>query len=406
MSFDIEFDYRFDEANFFTPERKAIIEQAGKIWSSYIRDEFAPIPKGETLRFPINNIERKVVLEKPIDDLLIFISSVNLASDQPTLGEGAYYATYVVGSDREQRIIGDDFEPWLGTVEFNASVADSFFFDPTPETDDDIPFNKQDFLSLSLHEIGHVLGIGIANQFSKQIQNGHFIGTQSIKLNGGHPIPLDADQIHIRDGFSVDPESDALMDKSFTFGERNLPTDLDLAILADIGYDIFAYDRKPVYRFFQYEKGFHFYTANKNERKNVILRSEVGEIKYNYENVGYEVLGRDTDALTGEKIDQALPVYRFFNRQTGAHLYTMDEVEKDHIIDNLRNYNFENIAYYAFKSQPQNIGTVPLYRMLNTQSNSHLFTADSNEFNVLEATQPHFQAEGNQGITFYVLEPI
>ncbi|MGL6344297.1 MAG: hypothetical protein ACRC80_34770 [Waterburya sp.] len=406
MTFEIKFDYRFDRLGFFTPEKRAILDLAANIWGSYIQDDFTSIPAGETLRFSIDGKEREVKYNEPIDDLLIFVSSVELNSEQATLGEGAFYGDFVVDSDRAKRIQGDDFEPWLGTIEFNTAAIDNFYFDATPATADDIPFDQQDFLSLSLHEIGHVLGIGISDAFSKKVTNGKFTGTNSVKLNGGQPVPLDNDENHIQDGYTLDPDADALLDKSFTFGERNLPTDLDLAMLADIGYDVFAYDATPVHRFFQYQKGFHFYTADENEKQNVIDRSDNNELQYNYESVAYRVLSQNVDTLTGAKIDGALPVYRFFNRQTGAHLYTIDENEKNFIIDNLSNYNFENIAYYAFASEPENIETIPLYRMLNTQSGSHLFTSDRHEFDTIDTNLPHFQVEGNGGVTFYVLESI
>ena len=409
MAFDIEFDYRFDETNFFTDERKVILEQAADIWSSYIQDEFTSTPAGEILKFTIDGEEQEVTLDEPIDDLIIFVSSVNLEnSDSFTLGEGSYFANFVLGSERAERIEGDDFEPWLGTIEFNTAAVDNFYFDATPQTDTDIPFNQQDFLSLSLHEIGHVLGIGIAPAFIDKVENQTFTGSQSIALNDDQPIPLDSDNIHIEDHFSVDDDSDALLDKFFTFGERNLPTALDLAILADIGYDIFAYDAIPVHRFFQYEAGFHFYTADDNERENVFERSIDGELKYNYESVAYRGLSTDRDSLTGEKIEGALPVYRFFNRDTGAHLYTIDDNEKDNIEQNLDNYSFDGISYYAFESEPQNIETVPLYRLYNTVSRSHLFTTDDNEFNTIRSSSEfsHFNVEGNEGITYYVVDSL
>lgn len=411
MDFEIKFDYRFDEAGFFTPERKAILEEAGDIWSSYIQDDFAAIPAQETLKFPINNIEREVILTEPIDDLLIFVSSVQLDenSNQPTLGEGAFYATFEIDSDRETRITRNDFEPWLGTIEFNTNFADNLFFDSTPDTDDDIPANKQDFLSLSLHEIGHILGIGIAPAFNDLVEGDQFTGAESVGLNNNRGIPLDSDLAHIREKFSLDFDHDALLDKSFTFGERNLPTDLDLAILADIGYEITGLEndndnKTPVYRFFEYNKGFHFYTTDVNEGRYVVERSAAGELKYEYERIAYNVLPSDVDTLTGVKIDGALPVYRFFNQVTGAHLYTIDEKEKTYVQENLPNYAFEGEAYYAFAAEPQTIKTVPLYRMLNTQSGTHLYTTDSNEFNFIRENQANFQVEANDGITFYVLE--
>ena len=404
MTFDIKFDYRFDEFKFFTPERKKILNLAAKIWSSHIRDEFDPIPAGETLKFKIDSIDREVTQGKPIDDLLIFVSSVNLSSNSLTLGEGSYYAQYILGSDRESRIQGKNFEPWVGTIEFNSSAKDRFYFDKTPTTDDGIPFDQQDFLSLALHEIGHVLGFGTAPVFRRQITNNKFRGTKSVDFNGGKSVPLDESGTHIKNGYSLDPNSDALLDPFLTFGERNLPTTLDLALLTDIGYDVFAYDKAEVYRFYQYNKGFHFYTADDNERESILDRSKTGELQYNYENQAYSVLTSDRDSLTGQIIEAAQPIYRFFNRQTGAHLYTIDENEKNYIVDHLKNYNNEGIAYYAFESQPENFDTVPLYRMLNTQSGAHLFTTSRNEFDTIQETLPNFHAEGNEGVAFYVFE--
>lgn len=403
MSFNIKFDYRFDESNFFTPARRAILEQAGDIWSSYILDDFAEIKTGEKLQLEINNTQEEIILTEPIDDLLIFVSYTNLSPNENFLGRGTFAANFKIGSDRQQRIQGDDFEPWLGKIEFNQAAGSKFFFDDSLETDDDIPFNQQDFLSLSLHEIGHILGIGVSEAFVDQVVNGQFTGSTSKKLNDGKAIPLDSTAAHIEEDFSLDPQSDALLDQVFTFGERNLPTDLDLAILADIGYEILA-ETTPVYRFFQYQRGFHFYTADRNESQNVANRSANGELQYDYENIAYNVLKSDRDTLTGARIGGALPVYRFFNTQTGAHLYTMDENEKSHIINNLDNYNFEDEAYYAFASESSAIETVPLYRMLNTQTGSHLFTTDRNEFDTIRDTLPHFQVEGDGGVTFYVLE--
>ena len=141
MSFDIKFDYRFDESNFFTPERRAILEQAGDIWSSYIQDDFTPIPAGETLSFTIDNNRQEIILDEPIDDLLIFASYSDLSDNENFLARGTFTASFIVGSDRQERIQWDDFEPWLGKIEFNRAAGDNFFFDQTPRTDDDIPFN-------------------------------------------------------------------------------------------------------------------------------------------------------------------------------------------------------------------------------------------------------------------------
>ncbi len=159
-----------------------------------------------------------------------------------------------------------------------------------------------------------------------------------------------------------------------------------------------------VHRFYQYEKGFHLYTSDANEIAVIQEQSAAGTLSYNYEAEKFTVLADNKDTLTGAIIAGAKPVYRFFNTETGSHLYTMDEIERGFIEDNLANYNFEDIQYYAFEDQPENIETVPVYRMLNSQSGSHLFTIDQAEVNYIQDNLPNFSFEGDDGIAFHVFE--
>jgi hypothetical protein len=159
-----------------------------------------------------------------------------------------------------------------------------------------------------------------------------------------------------------------------------------------------------VHRFYQYEKGFHLYTSDQNEINYVKEKSNIGELYYNYEAEKYQVLADDKDTVTGEQIEGVEPIYRFFNTQTGAHLYTMDENEKGYIQGNLDNYSFEGIKYYAFESEPENLETIPVYRMLNTSSGAHLFSSDSNEISYIEENLPNFVMENNGNAAFHVFE--
>lgn len=159
-----------------------------------------------------------------------------------------------------------------------------------------------------------------------------------------------------------------------------------------------------VHRFYQYEKGSYLYSSEENEIQVVQEKSEAGELAYNYEQEKFTVLADNKDILTGQAIEGVEPVYRFFNTDTGSHLYTMDETEKEYIQDNLANYSFEGIEYYAFESEPEALETVPVYRMLNSQSGAHLFTVDQAEINYIQENLPHFSLEGDRGIAFYVIE--
>ena len=159
-----------------------------------------------------------------------------------------------------------------------------------------------------------------------------------------------------------------------------------------------------VHRFFQFEKGFHFYTANDNEIEVVRERSAAGELSYNYEAEQYTVLRSDRDTITGETLEGVEPVYRFFNTQTGAHIYTNSENERSFIDDTLPNYNFEGIAYYAFESEITEIETIPVFRLLNNDSGSHFYTTEQNELDFIQENLPNFSLENNGNAVFHVLE--
>ncbi|MDJ0591787.1 MAG: hypothetical protein QNJ72_17615 [Pleurocapsa sp. MO_226.B13] len=74
--------------------------------------------------------------------------------------------------------------------------------------------------------------------------------------------------------------------------------------------------------------------------------------------------------MTGEPVS----VYRFFNSSTGAHLYTIDENEKEYIIDNLDNFNFEGEKFLAY--QEDIVSTIPIYRFYEPIG----FTNQASEF--------------------------
>ncbi|MCC0177370.1 hypothetical protein I4641_10320 [Waterburya agarophytonicola K14] len=161
-----------------------------------------------------------------------------------------------------------------------------------------------------------------------------------------------------------------------------------------------------LHRFYQYEKGYHLYTSDESEIQVINGRGAAARegYEYQYEYEKFTVLTDDKDLLTGETIEGVKPIYRFFNTDTGEHLYTIDEEEKNNIIDNLNNYTFEGAKFYAFDSPLENFETLPVYRMLNGQSGSHLYTSDLNEINYIDNNLSHFSMENDGEAVFYVFE--
>ena len=91
----------------------------------------------------------------------------------------------------------------------------------------------------------------------------------------------------------------------------------------------------PVYRFFNTQAGGHFFTTSIEERDYVINNLS----QYNYEGVGIYAYGAETNL--------GADIYRFFNTQAGGHFFTSSIEERDFVIDNISQYNYEGIGFEA-----------------------------------------------------------
>ena len=121
-----------------------------------------------------------------------------------------------------------NFEPWVGTVTFDFDANWSFGIDT-------VEAGEFDFISVALHEIGHVLGIGTAGIFHQIGANGTFDGFNARIVCDGLGIPLESNLSHVESGYSG---NSVLMDPTISAGTRSLPSDIDYALLADIGYEV------------------------------------------------------------------------------------------------------------------------------------------------------------------------
>ncbi|PWJ12922.1 calcium-binding protein [Jannaschia seohaensis] len=255
MSFDIRIDYRFDSSGFFDPATadgaaaRAALELAVEIWEGVLLDEFEDIPAG--IAFGIDDpsaagTERRVVLEDPIDDLLIFVGAEAQGGPLAVGGfDGVGDGGIGLGDALSARVTGDfrgqgpvtDFEPWAGTISYDPNAEWSFDLEAADPA-------RVDFVSVSLHEIGHVLGFGTAAIFDQlggigTETEGQFMGVNAMRVNGGEPVPLQVGLGHVAEGFG---DSQVLMDPSLTRGNRLSPSEIDLAILADIGWEIAGFE--------------------------------------------------------------------------------------------------------------------------------------------------------------------
>ncbi|WP_416666647.1 hypothetical protein [Egbenema bharatensis] len=250
--FNIRFDYRFDTNGWFTPQRRAALEVAARIWENIILDDFPEVPAG-TRTYGVFNpqtgqwIREGMVNNTVIDDLVIFVGARDLGFSGSGFNRSPILAQAAPAGNREARITGNQFRPWMGSIAFDLDSGGSptrWFFDPTPETANDIPTNQIDFISTAVHEIGHVLGFGTSQAFDRltapidpaRSSERGFWGINARAVNGGNPIPLSGG--HVQEGYEFGGSGESMMDVKIAAGVRTLPNRLDVAILNDIGYTV------------------------------------------------------------------------------------------------------------------------------------------------------------------------
>ncbi len=82
--------------------------------------------------------------------------------------------------------------------------------------------------------------------------------------------------------------------------------------------------------------------------------------------------------LVGAQGTKPLPVYRFYNFRLGSHFYTASEAEKNDVLRKYSStFSFEGIAYGLDASATANSDS--LYRFYNVRNGSHFYTANPAE---------------------------
>ncbi|MEM7760179.1 MAG: peptidylprolyl isomerase [Cyanobacteria bacterium P01_A01_bin.40] len=147
-----------------------------------------------------------------------------------------------------------------------------------------------------------------------------------------------------------------------------------------------------VYRFLNTDTGVHLYTDSEDER------AFIEEFLPNYTSEGSAFVS--VDPFTGSPEPEK--VYRLLNQETGTHLYTTSEREREFVEDNLPNFSLETEFFFAFGEQQE--GTVPVYRFFNTQTGAHFYTPSEGEKQSVEDNLPNYQSEGIAYYTFPVGE--
>jgi len=257
LAVDIVFDYSLDTVGFFSAqERKDALERAAEVLEARLEDELTAITPGGSntwtavISHPETGNQHDVVdLTIPADTLLVFVGARNISN----LGIGGPGGYQVSGTSqfvnnmvtRGQSGIatgsGDsstntDFAPWGGNVVFDSDASWNYSTDPPAA-------GVNEFYSVAVHELAHLLGVGTSHSWTNQINaSGQFAGTHSVQAHGS-PIALDPTDSHWASGTdSTLPGTitvqETALDPEITVGTRKELTTLDWAALQDVGWEV------------------------------------------------------------------------------------------------------------------------------------------------------------------------
>jgi len=164
--------------------------------------------------------------------------------------------------------------------------------------------------------------------------------------------------------------------------------DLDTETISYIGKvsSIDASANSPVFRFYNTRDDAFFYTHDSNEKDNILNMSSVD--RNNIDEWPYAFQGSTFNAASAGGNNTKL-LHRFFNADTGHHLWSMDPNEIANIKNTLPSYNYEGPSFYVYGSDPNpsdpNIGEL-VYRYYNSTTGKHFWTADAGERNLIQLT--------------------
>jgi len=247
----IVLDYSYDTGFFSSQIRKDILQTAANSLGSRLTDNLSAINSagGNSFDASFNDPSTGAVATQNAysvagDTMVVFVGGRNLGGS--TLGLGGPGGFGVSGSSsfvdtavaRGQAGAllpagtQTDFGPWGGAISFNS--ASNWYFDTDLSTSSDIV--GDDFYSVALHEMGHVLGLGTAASWQNSIDSlGNFVGASV------GSVALDSALGHFATGTMSDVNGvaqEAAMSPAITTGSRKEFTTLDYAALSDIGWQV------------------------------------------------------------------------------------------------------------------------------------------------------------------------
>lgn len=230
------------------------------------------------------------------------------------------------------------------------------------------------------------------------------VGTEDddLRLSCGSPCIDTADNRTV-------PTDDVDLDADRDYDER-LPWDLcgqarfmgELPTAEDRGQgvlppvDMGAYEFQPLsplFRFWSPSLSRHFFTLSDTEREKLVY--QYGS-DWTYEGVAYHTFAQACEPGLA-------PVYRFWSDGLSSHFYTIDEAEKNKLIENYSDvWRCEGTAFYAYREGREPPAARAVHRFWSVQSGCHFYTMSEREAAKLMREFAHVW--NYEGIAWYAYE--
>ena len=425
---NITFNYDFDKEGFFSgtegATRRTTLEQAASFYENFLNDNLLAIPPVSgfntwTAIFtdPATGNQQSILdLTIPEDTIIVYVGGRDLPFSLGEGGPGGFSASGTAdfvnliggrGQTGALAVPATDYSLWGGSITFDTNIIlNSTSFDWHNSVDTaGLESDEIDFLSVAIHELGHVLGVvnGTNSSWNNQISGTGFLGTNALNVYraeddpNANSVPLNQDLGHWQNGITSFTLGDIAQEPALTtggnqLGERQLLTNLDYAAFDDIGWEVdtssFEPDdsllNTPIYRFqSNITPGTYLFVGNE-ERQN-INRNFANN--FTEEGIAFNAAVESNEELT--------PLFRFQSTQRpGTYLFA-GEAERNSINadPNLSNtFTEEGISFYVYGAG-SGVAT-PFSRFQNSLvSGTYLYAAGAEAENI-RANFPNFIEEG------------
>lgn len=241
----VRFDYRYD-SGFITAEMASLLETAAELVVGRFDDNLAGFASSGNNRFNATFLNPATGQQTTLNnfavganELIVFVAGrdlegTNIAQAGAGGGNGTQPFFDFAISRGQAGVPNTDVAPWGGGLSFDTQT--SWY---TGLSAEGLPRSGNDFLSVAMHELAHILGFADGVQsFSRYVNQGRFTGPLATQqYDGSGSPPLAPDAAHWRENLQ-DGGQEVALDPTLTQGERKYLTELDFAALGDLGWQL------------------------------------------------------------------------------------------------------------------------------------------------------------------------